>query len=229
MTKRKQHLLSLLFIVILIPLVIGFGVVLLKDRKYNIISLLIIFLSFVPLFLNYERKEANTRIMVLIAVLTAISTVGRVVFYGLPFFKPVAAIVIISGIYLGSEVGFLVGALSAVISNMMFGQGPWTPFQMFAWGLIGFLTGLPLISQKCQESKWFSCLIGIVAGLMFSLIMDIWSGLSFQDFSLLRYQALIIKALPVTLIYMVSNVVFLLVLQHPIGDILERIKIKYGL
>lgn len=60
----------------------------------------------------------------------------------LPGFKPVAALVILSGVAFGGETGFLVGAMSMLTSNVLFGQGPWTPFQMFAMGLIGFFAGV---------------------------------------------------------------------------------------
>ena len=60
----------------------------------------------------------------------------------LPQFKPVLALTIIAGVAFGGEVGFLVGAMTMLTSNMIFGQGPWTPWQMFAMGIIGFLAGV---------------------------------------------------------------------------------------
>ena len=90
-------------------------------------------------FISFEKGKNDARRIVIIAVMTALSVAGRFVFAPIPFFKPVTAIVIITAIYLGSEAGFITGAFSAVVSNFYFGQGPWTPFQMLAWGLIGFL------------------------------------------------------------------------------------------
>jgi hypothetical protein len=80
--------------------------------------------------------------MVIIAVLCGIAVAGRAAFFMLPQFKPVVAIVIIAGASLGAESGFIVGALSGFVSNFIFGQGPWTPWQMFAFGMIGFIAGL---------------------------------------------------------------------------------------
>ena len=74
--------------------------------------------------------------------MSAISIAGRSLFIITPGFKPVAAITAITGFSLGAEAGFLTGAISALVSNMFFGQGPWTPFQMFMWGIIGFIAGL---------------------------------------------------------------------------------------
>lgn len=86
--------------------------------------------------------------MLILSVMVALSVLGRFAFSVLPHFKPVTAIVVIAGMYLGAESGFLCGALSAVLSNIMFGQGPWTPFQMFSWGLIGLLAAFFSVSLK---------------------------------------------------------------------------------
>ena len=75
--------------------------------------------------------------MVIAAVITALCVVGRFI----PFFKPIAALTIIAAVYLGGETGFMVGAMAALMSNFYFGQGPWTPFQMLAWGMIGLIAG----------------------------------------------------------------------------------------
>ena len=75
--------------------------------------------------------------------MAAMCVVGRTAFsiVPLPNFKPVTAIVMITGIAFGPEAGYLTGALAALLSNFLFGQGPWTPWQMFSWGIVGFLTG----------------------------------------------------------------------------------------
>lgn len=89
--------------------------------------------------------------MVPLAVMAALGVVGRTVFQliPLPNFKPVSAIVIITAIAFGPEAGFMTGALTAFVSNFIFGQGPWTPWQMFCWGMIGFVAG------RLQKSGFF--------------------------------------------------------------------------
>lgn len=82
-------------------------------------------------------------------MLIAVATAGRAAFFMLPNFKPVLAIVIISGAALGKESGFLVGAMSAFVSNFLFGQGPWTPWQMIAMAVVGYLAGL--IFHRCPD------------------------------------------------------------------------------
>ena len=107
------------------------------------LALFFLIVSFVPFFLIFGRKP-QARDMVPIAVMAALGVVGRTVFaiVPLPNFKPVSAIVIMTGVVFGPESGFLTGALTGFVSNFIFGQGPWTPWQMFSWGMIGFIAGL---------------------------------------------------------------------------------------
>ena len=159
--------------------------------------------------------------------MVTLSIVGRFAFSFVPHFKPVTAIVMITGMYLGAESGFLCGALSALLSNFIFGQGPWTPFQMFAWGTIGLFAAL--LSKLLQKSKFSLCFFGALSGVLYSLILDVSSTLWYDGaFNLSRYGALIITSLPVIAVYAMSNAVFLLLLAKPMGEKLTRIRIKYG-
>lgn len=109
-----------------------------------ILGLLFLLVSAVPFFLVFDRRRPQARELVPVAVMAAIAVVGRAVFaiVPLPHFKPCSAVIMITAVVFGPETGFLTGALTAFVSNFLFGQGPWTPWQMFCWGLIGFLTGL---------------------------------------------------------------------------------------
>ena len=124
--KRLRLITSTMVIFVIIPVVLYAGVVYLDDRKYYFISVVIALLACVPLFIKFERRKPQPREILTIAVMAAISVAGRMLFVVIPGFKPVAAITIITGIYLGAEAGFLTGALSAIVSNIFFGQGPWT-------------------------------------------------------------------------------------------------------
>ena len=109
-----------------------------------ILGLLFLAISAVPFLLVFERRRPQARELVPIAVMSALAVVGRTVFsiVPLPNFKPCSAIIMITAIVFGPETGFLTGALTAFVSNFIFGQGPWTPWQMFSWGMIGLVTGL---------------------------------------------------------------------------------------
>lgn len=173
---------------------------------------------------EYRRKTCSSRRLVVTAILIALSVTGRFI----PFFKPITAITVIAAVYLGPFTGFTVGAMSALISNFFFGQGPWTIFQMLAWGLIGLLAGLmPAFLKKYRPAL---ALYGVLSGIAYSFIMDVWTVLWYNrgfDFDL--YKAALITAVPYTILYCVSNLIFLLLLAGPFGEKLTRIKTKYGL
>ncbi len=111
-------------------------------RHYYLISVAIICVALAIFALRFEERRPRAREVVVIAVLVALAVAGRAAFFMVPQFKPVAALVIIAGVALGPKTGFLVGVLSGFVSNFVFGQGPWTPFQMIGFGLVGLLAGL---------------------------------------------------------------------------------------
>lgn len=218
---------SIIILILCVPLVIILGSTVFNNR-YAFVSITVALLSCIPFILTFEKREQNTAKLAIIAVLTALSVIGRLVFGVVPGFKPVTAMVIITAMYFGSEAGFLTGALTAVISNFYFGQGPWTPFQMFAWGFIGFVAGL--FARRLKKNKMLLCAFGVVAGIIFSMLMDIWTVL-WQDnyFNLRRYAVTVLSSSTFMLLYAVSNVVFLALFAKPIGTMLERVKNKYGI
>ena len=113
-----------------------------KGREYYLAAILIIVISIFLFMWSFEKRKPKTREVVVLAVMTGIATLGRVIFFMLPQFKPCVAIIIITGIMLGKQSGFLCGALTAFVSDFFFGQGPWTPWQMFAFGIIGFISAI---------------------------------------------------------------------------------------
>lgn len=224
-----RRIITACVVLVLIPLTIALGIWLFADRKYNLISVIIAFLSCLPFFIRFERGRSGARELTVIAVMSAFSVIGRLIFAPVPGFKPVSAITIISGIALGPEAGFMVGSLSAIVSNIFFGQGPWTPFQMFIWGFIGFLSGV-VFRKKQKPDFILLSIVGILGGIMFSLVMDVWTTLSIDGiFNPSRYLASIISSLPFMAEYAISNVIFLLILSKPFLEKLNRIKTKYDI
>lgn len=225
---QKRLVISLFVFFVLMPLTLYFGITFLGDRKYYVVSVILILLACVPFVLSFERRKPQPREILLVAVMSAISVAGRCLFVATPGFKPVSAITAITGFSLGAEAGFLTGATSALVSNMFFGQGPWTPFQMFTWGMIGFIAGLLGKTGKMHK-KIPLILFGIFAGVFFSFGMDIWGSLSTTGlFNWEVYVLALSTAVPFTIVYAVSNVIFLLLLAKPIREKLERVKTKYG-
>lgn len=209
---------------VLMPLLVIIGAVIFDGKRYLIISVGAALLALLLFAAGYEKKPVGSRRMVITAVMTAICIAGRFI----PFFKPVTAITVITAIYLGGEAGFLVGALSALLSNFYFGQGPWTPFQMLAWGMTGLIAGF--LANPIKRHKWLLLVYGVLAGIVYSLVMDIWTVLWYDgSFHTELYLTAVITALPHTVMYSVSNFIFLWFMAKPFGEKLERIKIKYGI
>ena len=224
---RLRSLLKILLPFVMIPalvLLFAFGP---GRRHYALASLLVTLAALVLFSCGFERKKTGTRRLILVAVMTALTVSGRFIFSVIPAFKPITAIVVITAIYIGGEAGFLTGALSALISNFYFGQGPWTPFQMLSWGLIGLFAGL--LSQPLKKSRLLLSVYGLLSGALFSFIMDVWTVVWYNgSFNAALYTAALAAALPHALMYALSNVVFLNLLARPFGEKLARIKIKYG-
>lgn len=214
-----------------IALLITAGLVLLgvfgfAQTQYAMISAAIALVAVILVLLSYERSHTNLRRTVLIAVMTALSVLGRFLFAMVPGFKPMTAIIVLTGMYLGGEAGFLCGTFTAVLSNFYFGQGPWTPFQMFAFGFLGLLAGM--LAGLLKKNVLLLCLYGIVAGALYSMIMDVWTILwAKESFDAVAYRLALLSALPFTIIYAASNVIFLLLMYRPFGRKMNRMIYKY--
>lgn len=229
----KRTKAAIFLILIGIPCLIFFGIFFLNDRSESFIALCIIGLAMIPFCMIFEDRKPQAREILLIAVMAAIAVVGRMAFFMIPQFKPVTAIVIIAGIGLGAEAGFLTGAVAGFVSNFFFGQGPWTPWQMFAFGIIGFLAGLLFRGKraKYKKNKLLLCLYGGVATLViYGFLMDTSSVSMFgTGFSWEALLAMYASGLPFNLVHGISTMVFLFFLAGPMDRKLERIKKKYGI
>lgn len=234
--KRKKSLpkhtiIASILSILLIPVTIFVGIYAFADQKFLFISLLVLLESMFPFFFVFEGRRPQARELVLIAVLCALCVAGRTVFYVLPQFKPVIALVILVGASLGGESGFLVGSLSMLLSNILFQQGPWTPWQMFAMGLIGLLSGFIFYKGILRTDRVSVCIFGffsaivIYGGIMnFSSLVLMHAGMNLP--TILSYYA---AGLPMDIIQAVATVFFLFLAANPMLEKLERMKKKYGL
>ena len=227
----KRTLLGAFLILLLVPLTIYIGVFFLGDRKYYFISLLIILETTIPFCMVFERRKPKARELIVISVLCAIAVAGRAAFFMLPEFKPVASLVIIAGVCFGGETGFLVGSITGFVSNFFFGQGPWTPWQMFAFGIIGFIAGILFKKGFLRKTKASLCIFGFLATVI------IYGGIM-NPASIIMYQSKInwdmiesayIMGIPFDLIHGLGTAFFLWFVSEPMIDKIERIKVKYGL
>ena len=172
-----QHKISAVLLFLLVPAAM-IACILLQSPQTALLSTLVLLAALTPFFLAFERQKPRPRDFMPVVVLTALSVTGRLLFAALPNFKPVSAIVILAGVCFGRQSGFLTGTLSALVSNLFFGQGPWTPWQMYAWGLMGYVAGA-LASTKLFRRPWAVLLYGFLARFGYGFLMNSWTLFSF--------------------------------------------------
>ena len=203
--RRTWFALALMLLVV--PLLLYLSVRFFHGRKYLICSLIVIVAAMLPFFMMFEGRKPKAREIMVISVLAAIGVAGRAAFFMVPSFKPVAAIVILTGVSFGGEAGFLVGCLIMMLSNMFMGQGPWTPWQMFSFGIIGFLAGILYQKGILKARKRDLCIYGFLS------VVLIYGGIMNPASILMSYGYIT----PASLV------------AFYISGKLERIKKKYGL
>lgn len=226
MAKSRTYLLvsaiGIFFIILL-------SFVLLNYQAYLLLSLMIIALIMIPFFARFEIRSIAGREVVILALLAAIAAVSRVPFAGLPSIQPTSFVIIIAGIVFGAESGFIVGAVAALVSNIFLGQGPWTPWQMYAWGMIGVTAGL-LRNTWWMKKLWGKCIYGFLWGFLFGWFMNLWIVVSnLENLSWNFLIGIYASSLSHDLAHALSNVFFLLIFSTSWIKILSRFKRKYGL
>ena len=212
---------------------IWMGKAVLSDRKYYFISFLVLIEMMIPFGVAFETRKVSARDLVTVAVLCALAAVGRTAFFMMPNFNPVIAIVIISGVAFGCETGYITGAVTMLVSNMVFGQGPWTPWQMFSMGLVGFAAGLVFNNSKIRGEQLtrlslcvfggFCCII-IYGGIMNPASVIMWQPAVNLQMILAAY----VTGFPFDVVQGFATVLFLWLMACPFLEKLDRIKIKYG-
>ena len=228
----KRTIVASVAILLFIPLTIFAGIFYLDDRQYNLVALLVLLECMLPFVLVFEGRKPKARELVTIAVLCAIGIAGRSAFFMLPQFKPVLALTIIAGVAFGGETGFLVGAVTMLLSNLLFSQGPWTPWQMFAMGIIGFLAGVLFKKGWLRRTRVSLAIFGaFTAIIIYGGIMNPAAAfmVSADGITLKTLIAYYITGLPMDLVHAFGTVIFIMLAAEPMLEKMDRIKVKYGL
>lgn len=201
----------------------------LRTESLKIIVPLLLILIQIPFFVKFEMKKPKPRDFMPIAVLSVVGALGRVLFAAIPSFNPNSAIVIITGMQFGPLAGFLTGSLSALASNMLLGQGPWTLWQMTAWGMMGCLAGV-LERSGGFRFRAGLYLFGFTVSIFFGWFMNLQYLLGYVNpLTWAAVAASCVSSLPFDLTHGASTFLFLYLLEKPWGKKLKRLKIKYGI
>lgn len=199
------------------------------EQYFLPLSFIIIFSSCLPFFLRFEKKDLRAEEVILIAVLASIAAVSRVPFAPIPSVQPTSFVIIMAALVFGSETGFMVGSIAAIVSNIFLGQGPWTPWQMFCWGMMGFTAGL-LRNKKWMKSIWGKSIFGFIWGFLFGWIMNLWFIIGFfENIDWKVFFSVYLSSFYFDLAHGLSNVFFIIFFSKQWLKILGRVKIKYGL
>lgn len=233
--SKLRFWLSLGIMVVLVPLTVWFFSRF--DRKYYLAGLAVIVLTMAAFFLHFESRKPQARELVLLAVLCALAVASRAVFGAIPHFKPMMAIVMLTGIAFGPEAGFLCGAISGFASNFIFGQGPWTPWQMFAYGIGGMLAGLFAMWGILKKSpRGAKDIIGLTVFGFLSILLVVGPLLDTSTFFTVATAfdtssvlAVYMAGVPVNCIHGAAVAATMLLFGKPLLDRLQRIQLKYGM
>lgn len=227
----KRTVAAAVLILLLIPVTLFVGAAYLDGRKYYFISLLILLETMLPFFLVFEGRKPKARELVVLAALCAIGVAGRAFFFMLPQFKPVLAVTILSGVAFGGEAGFLVGSMTMLVSNVLFGQTPLTPWQMFAMGIAGFLAGILFQRGWLRRTRGALCIFGALCALvLYGGIMNFASAVTVnQELTTGLLLSYYLTGIPFDCIHAAATWIFLWFGAEPMLEKLERIKSKYGL
>ncbi|MBR3767580.1 MAG: ECF transporter S component [Clostridia bacterium] len=227
----KVTLISIISLLFIAPLCIFLCAVFIKSKSYYAAAVIVIICAILPFFAFFEKRKVKTGEIVIIALMTALGVASRSVMMFLPQVKPTCALVIVTAIAFGPNVGFLTGALTMFLSNFIFGQGMFTPFQMLGMGLVGFLCGLIFNEKKYAANRYIVSITGgILCFLVYGLIADSCSVLMLSSsFSLSSILTFFASGLTFNIIHGITTAILLFFINKPMTDKFSRLRVKYGI
>lgn len=229
---KKTTIVSLLTLLVLIPATLYLGTHL-RGRWYYLTSTLVILEAMAPFFLLFEERRPQARELVILAVMAALAVAGRVAI-PIPNFKAITGIVMITGMAFGPQAGFMTGAVSAFASNFFYTQGPWTPWQMMAYGVGGFLAGVlfygrqwkSLRTELLVQTGFAFVAVVLVVGPLLDACTIFTTGARFSWGFVL---AVLTAGFPHNVIHGLFCAATVLLLSKPLLAKLSRLKTKYGM
>ncbi len=196
----------------------------LYDTNWALLSVIILGLAIAAYFWRFERSRADSKEIALIATMATLAAVSRVPFAAIMSFQPTTFVVMISGYVFGPQTGFITGATAALVSNFFLGQGPWTPWQMFCWGMCGVAAGLLAGGGREFKALQFTILGGI-CGYLFGWVMNIWHWVGFiYPLTLKTFIATYIASFPFDTIHAGGNIMFAVLFGRPFYEVLVRFR-----
>lgn len=205
--------------------------------SYYLVSALLICAALGSFAFSFERRKPQAREVVLVAVMCALAVAARVAFAGVPYVKPMMAVIMIAGVAFGSRVGFLAGSMTALVSNFVFSQGPWTPWQMVAYGIAGLVLGVIADKGLVSRGSWslrvrvaVSVFAGLLTTFVVGIVLDTCTLFTMASTVSAKTALMVYAAgFPINVVQGVSTAVCMFVFANPLLEKLERVRKKYGL
>ncbi len=214
---------------IVVLVLLASSILFFQHNAYLLVSFVIIACTMIPFFARFEIRKITGREVVILAILAAIAAVSRVPFAGFPSVQPTSFVIIVTGLVFGAESGFMVGAIAAIVSNFFLGQGPWTPWQMYGWGMMGMMAGL-LRNTWWMKKMWGKLIFGFIWGYLFGWFMNAWIVVSnIENMTWEFFISIFVGSIYFDLAHGLSNVFFILIFSTSWIKIMNRFKKKYGL
>ena len=226
---KKSNIATLIVFLILIPLTLFLGSRL-SGRAYYITSTLVIIEILIPFLMAFEGRKPQARELVVIAVMCAIAVASRAAI-PIPNFKPMFAVIMLTGIAFGAETGFMVGAIAAFVSNFFYGQGAYTPWQMMAYGAAGMIAGLFFQKGWLKRKSLHMGIFGFLSVTFFvGPLLDTCSVfLMLPTVNIQTAWPMYVSGFPVNLSQAVCTFLTMFLLGNPLLEKLDRVKLKFGI
>ena len=226
---KKSRIVMLVMLLAVIPATLALGMRL-PGRAYYLLSAIVALEILIPFFMAFEGRRPRPRELVTVAVMSALVTIARVA-VPLPSFKPTFAVIMLAGIAFGPETGFIVGALGALGSDFFYGQGPFTPWQMMAYGMAGVLSGIGFAEGRLSRKNWvmglycFVCTVLFIGPLLDTSTVTIIA----TKFTWENMLPIYISGFPVNVMQGLCSFITLFFFGNAILEKLERVKTQYGM
>ena len=194
--------------------------------NWGLTATILVILAIVAFFFEFEAAAISAKEIALVAMLGTISAVSRVPFAAIPNVQPCTYLIICSGYVFGPVAGFMVGAVTALVSNFFLGQGPWTPYQMFAWGLAGVSAAY---IRRFKPGRMWLITFGIIWGYLYGWIMNVWYWVAFiYPLTLKTYLVYQLTSIWFDTLHAIGNALLLGLFGMKTIAILERFKQRFS-
>ncbi|MFC1507162.1 ECF transporter S component [Thermoproteota archaeon] len=191
-------------------------------EQWGLISIIIVSVAILAIIMEFSRQKPTSRDIALIIVLGTTIAALRIPFAALPSIQPCTFLIIICGIAFGSVTGFMIGIMTPLISNLFLGHGPWTPLQMYAWGVIGAMSAVVRFNPTIN--RWKLGLLGILSGYFYGFVMNIWFWYSFlYPHNIFTFVFAQIQGIGFDTLHALSNFLFLVILGNRILPIFKNL------